>query len=67
VKTDRTKALRTLYLIEAVLREPFHGIGKPEPLQHDLGGCWARRINQEHRMVYRVSERIVFLQARYHY
>jgi toxin YoeB len=61
-------ALRTLDLVDAILREPFHGIGKPEPLQHELAGCWARRINQEHRLVYRVStERIAFLQARYHY
>ena len=68
VKTDRALALRVLDLIEAVLRDPFTGIGKPERLRYTLAGCWSRRITQEHRLVYRVSEnRIDFLQARYHY
>jgi toxin YoeB len=68
VKTDRRAALRTLELVEAVLRDPFEGIGKPEPLKFVLVGCWSRRITQEHRLVYRVSAgRIDFLQARYHY
>ena len=65
---DRKTALRVLDLIEAVLRDPFTGIGKPEPLKYVLAGCWSRRITQEHRLVYRVSQgRIDFLQARYHY
>ena len=68
VKTDRTLALRVLDLIEAVLRDPFAGIGKPERLKYTLAGCWSRRITQEHRLVYRVTEsRIDFLQGRYHY
>jgi toxin YoeB len=68
VETDRKVAVRVLELAEAVLREPFVGIGKPEPLKYVLAGCWSRRITQEHRLVYRVSERpIDFLQARYHY
>ena len=68
VKTDRATALRILDLVDAVLRDPFHGIGKPEPLRHVLAGCWSRRITQEHRLVYRVTgDRIYFLQARYHY
>jgi toxin YoeB len=68
VETDRRTALRALELVEAVLRDPFAGIGKPEPLKHLLAGCWSRRITQEHRLVYRVSEyRIDFLQGRYHY
>jgi toxin YoeB len=68
VDNDRKVALRAFDLIEAVLRDPFVGIGKPEPLKYILAGCWSRRITQEHRMVYRVSEgRIDFLQARYHY
>ena len=68
VETDRQIALRAFDLIEAVLRDPFAGIGKPEPLKYVLAGCWSRRITQEHRLVYRVSERrIDFLQARYHY
>jgi toxin YoeB len=68
VKTDRKTALRALELVEAVLRDPFNGIGKPEPLKFVLAGCWSRRITQEHRLVYRVTaDRIDFLQARYHY
>ncbi len=68
VKTDRNTALRVLELVEAVVRDPFQGIGKPEPLRFVLEGCWSRRITQEHRLVYRVSDdRIDFLQARYHY
>ena len=68
VETDRKVALRAFDLIEVVLRDPFAGIGKPEPLKYLLAGCWSRRNTQEHRLVYRVSERrIDFLQARYHY
>lgn len=68
VKTDRKTALRVLDLIEATLRDPFQGVGKPEPLRFELAGCWSRRITLEHRMVYEVSAgRIHFLQARYHY
>ena len=68
VTTDRKAALRIFELIEALLRDPFTGIGKPEPLKYVLAGCWSRRITQEHRLVYRFSEgRIDFLQARYHY
>lgn len=68
VKTNRKVALRALELIEAILRDPFTGIGKPEPLKHSLSGTWARRLDQEHRIVYLVREdRIDFLQARYHY
>lgn len=68
VRTDRNAALRILDLVEAAMRDPFTGIGKPEPLKFVLAGCWSRRITQEHRLVYRVREsRIDFLQARYHY
>ncbi len=68
VKTDRKAALRVLELVHAILRDPFEGIGKPEPLKFGFAGCWSRRITQEHRLVYRVSEaKIDFLQARYHY
>jgi toxin YoeB len=68
IKTDRRVALRTLELVEAILVDPFEGIGRPEPLKYMLAGCWSRRIMQEHRLVYRVTEeRIDFLQARYHY
>jgi toxin YoeB len=53
---------------DAILREPFAGIGKPEPLKYVLAGAWSRRLTEEHRVIYLVSEdRIDFLQARYHY
>lgn len=68
VETDRRVALRALDLVEAVLRDPFVGIGKPEPLKYLASGAWSRRLTQEHRIVYLVRhERIDFLQARYHY
>jgi toxin YoeB len=68
VKTNRNTAVRVLDLVEAVVRDPFQGPGKPEPLRFPLAGCWSRRITQEHRLVYRVGgEGIDFLQARYHY
>ena len=68
VKTDRKVALRVLDLVDAVLRDPTTGIGKPERLKHLGGGVWSRRITQEHRLVYVVQgERVDFLQARYHY
>ncbi len=68
VETDRKTALRILNLVEAAMRDPFAGIGKPEPLKHLAAGAWSRRITQEHRLVYLVTaDRIDFLQARYHY
>jgi len=60
--------IRAFDLIESVMRDPLTGIGKPEPLKHQLSGAWSRRLTQEHRLVYLVSDRqIDFLQARYHY
>ena len=68
VETDRKIALRALKIVEAVLRDPLQGIGKPEPLKHLAAGVWSRRLTREHRIVYLVShDRIDFLQARYHY
>ena len=68
IRTDRRTAERALVIVEAVLRDPFRGIGKPEPLGDAMGGAWSRRLTQEHRIVYLVrGERIDFLQARYHY
>ena len=68
VASDRAIALRVLQLVEHVLRDPFEGIGKPEPLRYYMQGCWSRRITQEHRLVYLVREdRIDFLMSRYHY
>jgi len=68
VENDRKIALRALSLVEAILRDPFTGIGKPEPLKHLAPGAWSRRLTEEHRIVYLVQhDRIDFLQARYHY
>ena len=68
VDVDRKVALRALGLVEAILRDPFTGIGKPEPLKYLAAGAWSRRLTEEHRIVYLVSGgRIDFLQARYHY
>ena len=68
VETDRKIALRAFDLIEAIMRDPFSGIGKPEPLKHFAAGAWSRRLTEEHRIVYLVSnDQIDFLQARYHY
>jgi len=68
VETDRKVALRAFDLIEAIMRDPFTGIGKPEPLKYLAPGVWSRRLTQEHRIVYLVrDDRIDFLQARYHY
>lgn len=68
VETDRKTALRILDLIETVMRDPFQGVGKPEPLKFLGSGVWSRRITQEHRLVYVVGrDRIDFVQGRYHY
>ena len=68
VQTNQRIALKILDLIEAVMRDPFTGIGKPEPLKHIAPGTWSRRITEEHRLVYLVTDdRVDFLQGRYHY
>ncbi|MCJ7707825.1 MAG: Txe/YoeB family addiction module toxin [Anaerolineales bacterium] len=68
VNADRKVALRVLRLVEAIRRDPFAGVGKPEPLKYLVPGAWSRRLTQEHRIVYMVrDEQIDFLQARYHY
>ncbi len=56
VEQDRKKAMRIIKLIMEVQKDPFHGIGKPEPLKHELAGCWSRRVDGEHRLVYQVTE-----------
>ena len=66
--TDKKVAKRINQLIRDTARDPFRGIGKPEPLRHLLKGYWSRRINEEHRMVYRVKEGMLMLaQIRHHY
>ncbi|MEO9168356.1 MAG: Txe/YoeB family addiction module toxin [Aestuariivirga sp.] len=68
IDTDRRKALKILDLIDAALKSPFEGIGKPEPLKFELAGCWSRRIDQEHRLVYKVEKgELVVVACRYHY
>ena len=68
VATDPRIARRILELVDAVLRDPFTGIGKPEPLKRLASDTWSRRITDEHRLVYRVyADRLHFLQARHHY
>jgi toxin YoeB len=68
VSTNRKVALKVLELVEAIRRDPFEGLGKPEPLRHLGEGVWSRRITQEHRLVYKVAgDRLLFAQARYHY
>jgi toxin YoeB len=68
VQADRRIALRALDLVEAILRDPFQGVGRPESLKYLAAGTWSRRLTQEHRLVYLVrADRIDLLQARYHY
>ena len=68
VREDRSQALRVMRLIEDIQRDPFKGLGNPEPLKHELSGCWSRRIDREHRLVYRVTDQqIRVLACRYHY
>jgi toxin YoeB len=68
IETNRKIAIRVFKLIEAIIDNPFVGIGKPEPLKYIDSGAWSRRLTDEHRIVYLVSsDRIDFLQCRYHY
>lgn len=67
-KSDRKVLNRINALIKDIQRQPFEGIGKPEPLKHGLSGYWSRRITDEHRMVYKVEgDAILIAQLRYHY
>ena len=66
--SDRKTARRIARLISEIQRDPFTGIGKPEPLKGELSGYWSRRIDDEHRLVYRADgEEVKVLKARYHY
>ena len=68
LKTDKRQADRILALLEEIRRTPFDGSGKPEPLRFQLAGCWSRRIDREHRLVYQVEEsEIIIIACRYHY
>lgn len=67
-KTDKKTLKRINDLIKDVKRSPFSGIGKPEPLKFTMSGLWSRRINAEHRLVYKIQEEtLIVLQCRYHY
>lgn len=67
-KTDKKILKRINTLIKDIKREPFEGIGKPEPLKHALSGYWSRRINDEHRIVYKIyQDSLLVAQVRYHY
>jgi len=68
IENDRKKALKIIKLIREVQRNPFEGTGQPEALKHDLSGCWSRRIDQEHRLIYEVlDDKIRILACRFHY
>lgn len=67
-KIDKKILLRINKLIQSIQRTPFEGLGDPEPLKHQLSGFWSRRIDKEHRLVYKISdESIMVVQCRYHY
>ena len=67
-QTSPSMVERIRALLESIQLSPFSGIGKPEPLKHDLSGCWSRRINREHRLVYRITEgQVLVIQCRFHY
>ncbi len=68
IEQDRAQALRIVRLVRDLQRDPFSGLGSPERLKHELSGCWSRRINQEHRLVYQVlPDKVRILACRYHY
>jgi toxin YoeB len=67
-QTDKNILKRINQLIKEIQRSPFQGVGKPEPLKHGLAGYWSRRINDEHRIVYKAENKSVYIaQLRYHY
>ena len=68
VENDRKKAIRIIKMLKEIQKTPFSGTGKPEPLKHELSGCWSRRIDHKHRIVYEVGDKkIRILACRYHY
>lgn len=68
LQADKRQADRILGLLEEIRRTPFAGTGKPEPLRFQLAGCWSRRIDREHRLVYQVEEHeIIVISCRFHY
>jgi len=68
LQTDKKLLKRINALIHDIQRNPFQGIGKPEPLRHALSGYWSRRINDEHRLIYKIKHDVLLISsARYHY
>src|SRR5260221_716972 len=68
IESERKKALKVIQLVQEIQSNPFSGTGKPEPLKHELAGCWSRRIDHEHRLVYQVfANKIRILSCKYHY
>lgn len=68
IELDKKKALKIIKLIKEIQRHPFTGTRQPEPLKHELSGCWSRRIDHEHRLIYQViDDKIRILACRYHY
>jgi len=67
-KNDKKKAIKIFNLLEEIVKTPYSGTGKPEPLKYSLSGCWSRRIDREHRLVYKVeNDTIIVLACKYHY
>lgn len=67
-KVDKSITKKIIRLIEEILSTPYYGIGKPEALKHEFSGCWSRRIDKEHRLVYRVEgNKVIILSCRFHY
>ncbi|MCF7998491.1 MAG: Txe/YoeB family addiction module toxin [Methylovulum sp.] len=67
-ETDKKNLKRINALIKDIQRNPFDGIGKPEPLKHQFAGFWSRRINDEHRLIYTfIDDELIIVQCRYHY
>jgi len=68
IKLDKKIHRKIIELIKDINRHPFQGLGKPEALEHDFSGYWSRRIDREHRLVYKVTnEEIIILSCKYHY
>ena len=66
--TDPEKTEKIIHLLENIAQTPYSGIGKPEPLKHALSGCWSRRIDREHRLVYKVEhDNLLIISCRFHY
>lgn len=68
IEQDRKKAIKIMLLVEDLQKHPFEGLGKPEPLKFYFSGCWSRRIDLEHRLIYQVKkEKLRIISCRYHY